>query len=316
MGFNWGGGIAGAISGAASGFMMGGPYGAAAGGILGGVSGGLGPTSQGGITGGRKGGEQAAEYYDAAFPGTNPWERLGAGNPIGQMASAQLASKTQTQNVAKQVGQQAMSVTKQTGAQVKIAKIQAGAFRYQTKVHGRIAAMGHSENRPPGTYAPMATSLTDEPTAPHGISTPGGGRMDVLSRQAGAAAATSQAATSKSGLLIKGYEAETKRGQAFRSPEEGALAVLGTHVYEFGMRDQKKWQVHAKKHFDKYLAAGVAAHVINKGADAVGKVLGVRQRAVPARGSGGNRFPTKTSVRGSPRASSKVRIKPYRVKQR
>lgn len=33
-------------------------------------------------------GRQARNYYKAAFPGTNPWEHLGAGNPAGQMQAA------------------------------------------------------------------------------------------------------------------------------------------------------------------------------------------------------------------------------------
>ena len=96
VGFMAGGGLAGA----SVGYNLGGQVGSA-----------LGPSSSGGITGvvpgsGRASGTEARDYYDEAFPGTNPWERLGAGNPMGQMAAAGLSAETARRNVDKQVGTQ------------------------------------------------------------------------------------------------------------------------------------------------------------------------------------------------------------------
>ena len=60
---------------------------------------------------GSKLGQHAKDYYDSAFPGTNPWERLGAGNPSGASSVAhqqqkqknkELHTQAQTQtNIAK-----------------------------------------------------------------------------------------------------------------------------------------------------------------------------------------------------------------------
>ncbi len=148
MGFNIGGAISGAISGAASGFLMGGPWGAAAGGALGGAAGGFGvggggPSSIGGITGpggGAKAGTEARGYYDEAFPGTNAWERLGAGNPIGPIAAAGVNAKVAARNADVVTRQQAMSVATQAAASVKVAKINAAGAANVATIHSVPAA--------------------------------------------------------------------------------------------------------------------------------------------------------------------------------
>ncbi len=303
MGFSFGGMLSGAISGAASGFMMGGgPYGAIAGGVIGGASGGFGgPSSIGGITGsdaGKRAGEGAAAYYDAAFPGTNPWERLGAGNPMGPMSAAGIAAKTSQSNVGKQVAGQRLNVMAQTGAQVKVAQIQAATQRYHTKVGANVAAMGHAENRAPGSFPALATSLHGDATPGHGISTPGGGRLDVLSRQTGAEASMQQVDVARGRLLVEAERVITEKGKAFRSPEIAALASKAVQTFDYGQKDPAAWDKHLSQGWFKiYLAAGVAAHVIERGAEATGKVLGARTRPV---GGAGNRFPSKTSVRPRP----------------
>jgi len=37
-------------------------------------------------------GDQAKDYYGSAFPGTTPWEQLGAGNPVGATQSASIGA--------------------------------------------------------------------------------------------------------------------------------------------------------------------------------------------------------------------------------
>lgn len=48
---------------------------------------------------GRESGEFARDYFNAAFPGTNPWERLGTSTP----ASSMVAADAQQRNVARQI---------------------------------------------------------------------------------------------------------------------------------------------------------------------------------------------------------------------
>ena len=133
--------------------------------IVGGVSGALGsagqisgffggPTSIGGITGGQTGrelGQSAAGYYDAAFPGTNPWERLGAGNPMSSVVQA----KAQRENVKSQLATSTSNVKEQTSSAVKVAKIQAAGAANVATIHAG----------PAGVSAAAATSTAESTRA-------------------------------------------------------------------------------------------------------------------------------------------------------
>lgn len=90
----------GGLIGTAGGAMLG-PFGAAIGGSLG--------SSIGGLFGkkkvsapppptGAQSGAWANDYYNAAFPGTTPWERLGTSNPSGQVASTTMETNTQARS--------------------------------------------------------------------------------------------------------------------------------------------------------------------------------------------------------------------------
>ena len=70
-------------------------------------------------------GQGARDYYDAAFPGTNPWERLGAGNPSGATAVADQKAKTDRNAQRTQAG----IASTQQATQIKVAKIHADATK-------------------------------------------------------------------------------------------------------------------------------------------------------------------------------------------
>ncbi len=266
MGFNLGRAITGAISGAFSGASVAGPYGAIAGGVLGGASGGFGgPTSIGGISGirgqGQSSGREAREYYDEAFPGTNPWERLGAGNPMSSVVSAGIQAKTAQRNV-----------QTQTSTAVKVAKIQAGGAATVAQIHAGPASR---------------QAAASETQAASGI-------RGVTVREREATTGEKDAVTRRSKLLIEAERVQTEKGKAFRSPEIAALAARAVQTFDYGSKSTKEWEQHLASGWWKiYIAAGVAAHTIREGSDAVGKVLGARVRGVSARGS----IPKRTSVR-------------------
>lgn len=297
MAFSFGGALAGAISGAASGFMMGGgPYGAIAGGVIGGAAGGFGagPSSIGGITGGKTGsgaaaGVQQREYWDEANPGTNAWERLGSGSAMASVLSAGVQAKTAEKNTALVTNTAKINTAVQTSAAVKVAKIQAAGAQAVASTHAG----------PAKTAADAAATQA------------GSGVIGAESGRVTAAASKSQAESARARLLIDAEKMLTERGKAFRSPELAALASRAAQTFTYGMKSSKDWEAHLAKGWWKvYMAAGVAAHTIREGADAVGKVLGSRVR--PAGGpAGGKPFPTKTSA---PYVAPKEG--PYKVKPR
>jgi len=59
-----------------------------------------------GVPQGSELGRQAKDYYDQAFPGTNPWERLGAGNPSGVAASSSLEADSAERRANKEMATQ------------------------------------------------------------------------------------------------------------------------------------------------------------------------------------------------------------------
>lgn len=174
--------VSGAISGGVSGFMMGGgPASALAGAALGGASGALagGPSATGGITGlgqgqGASSGREARSYYDEAFPGTNPWERLGAGNPMGSVMAAGISAAGQKRNVDTQVGSARKLMNTQTKSAQKVAGIQAraatgvaathaAASRYQTRTVGAAQAAQIGRGYAAGDQDELHSRILGEP---------------------------------------------------------------------------------------------------------------------------------------------------------
>lgn len=282
--------------GTAVGGYFGGPPGAALGGSVGTALAG-GPSSTGGITGlaqgqGREQGIEARGYYDEAFPGTNPWERLGAGNPMSAMASSAINAKSQQRNVDATNRNQMNIAAAQMRQQQATANTQAQAHVTGAKIAGRASAYNTGANMAPGDTARGMDAVAE--------GTGGFARGGPTAQRMGAGAAVSQAESARARLLIEAEKMLTERGKAFGSPEIAALASRAAQTFGFGMKSTKEWEAHLNKGWWKvYMAAGVAAHTIKQGADAVGKVLGARVRGVPASGAG-NRFPAKTSVRGAP----------------
>lgn len=79
---------------------------------------------------GKLAGKQAHAYYGEAFKGTNPWERLGAGNPSGQLASNAAQKSMQERELATRE----RIVDKQVAGQTAVARIAADAPGRQASV--------------------------------------------------------------------------------------------------------------------------------------------------------------------------------------
>ena len=79
-------------------------------------------------------GQGAKDYYDAAFPGTNPWERLGAGNPQGQVDVAHQQAKQKNKELHTASQTQLKTAQIHANAQVKSAQISANPGERQAAV--------------------------------------------------------------------------------------------------------------------------------------------------------------------------------------
>jgi len=295
MGFNFGGMLTGAISGAASGFMMGGgPYGAIAGGVIGGAAGGFGagPSSIGGITGGKAGsgaaaGRQQREYWDEANPGTNAWERLGAGGAMAGIMSAGVAAKQQDKNAKLAASTVKQTSINQANAAVKVAEINKTSAGYVAETHAGPAAIASEASRDRVGIEQERAGYEKERTAFEGRRT------------------TSEEETMKFRRRLADIEGATKLGSAHRS----AAADLAVRVYDYAKtHGPTETDEFAQKHLNKLKAAGWTIEGVRDVREALG--LG-SSRTI----RGGRKvIPRRTSVPGAGPAAIKAKpsIRSYR----
>lgn len=216
---------------------------------------------------------------DSAFPGTNPWERLGVGPAAATSIMAERQQKTQRRNVDKQVDTQRSVVGVQTGAQVQVAKIHARSAAATTAVAsgtpGDAKRYGDyaSEGTDPGIRGPSATGV-----------------------QAQAAKTTSIANELNSWTKdfeskLRSKELDVKVGQMAHSPEIAALKRMAVTAWELGELDSTMVPIF-QKHMNKLRAAGLAAHAVKE----VGKLFNDFLGSLRQKGRGGS----KTSARTRP----------------
>lgn len=93
-------------------------------------------------------GTDAAAYYSTAFPGTNPWERLGAGNPAGAVETSQIAAKQQQRGIEAQLFMQ----QRELNTRKDVAEKQAKTGRF-TAILGGLGKLATSL---PGSYATLS----------------------------------------------------------------------------------------------------------------------------------------------------------------
>ena len=91
-----------------------------------------------GADSGQRLGARANAYYDEAFPGTNPWERLGAGNPSGQTSVANQQIKQRNKDAKLQASVQ----TQQQRTQKEVAQIQAQAHIESARISAGVTRGG------------------------------------------------------------------------------------------------------------------------------------------------------------------------------
>lgn len=271
-------------AGTAVGAYFGGPAGAAAGGAIGGAVGGAidgGPSSGGGITSiggsttpgsGVTAGVEARGYYDEAFPGTNPWERLGAGNPMGAVMSAGIQADTQRKNVEKQIASQKYIVDRQVQGQQNVAVINAAGAANVAGIHAG----------PAGRQATAA-----ETQAASGVRGATVREREAAVGERHVTVAEDQVKINKNLQRLKSMEIDIKSAEMAKDPATAALRAEAAKMFQAGLRER---EIHEKlaKQYPALLALGTAKEVGEFLSKLVSGALGSRVRA---------KIPKRTSVR-------------------
>jgi len=89
-------------------------------------------------------GNDAYTFAEKAHPGTNPWERMGAANPAGQMGAASLQAKTQTKLQRAQLGSIATQGAAERQNKLQIAGIAADTARATSNISRSGSADGQT----------------------------------------------------------------------------------------------------------------------------------------------------------------------------
>lgn len=95
-------------------------------------------------------GQSSLDYYNTAFPGTTPWERLGASSPMGQIASTVLGNHTQESMQAKELANR-MTIAQQNN------RVTAMGYGSPFGVKGAKAMLDIYDHSKPGSYDTPST---------------------------------------------------------------------------------------------------------------------------------------------------------------
>lgn len=179
-------------------------------------------------------GQSARDYYGAAFPGTNPWEQLGAGNPIG----ATTAAATQDKIARRQTGTARDISSKQIDAQLRMKAQDSRAKGHE---------IGLSYGDPSAGTAIGREIETGKPTGPYrGQSA----RFTGTKAQIDAVEVQSQLKD------IRNEEVKAKIASTFgNSPAEAALAAVVYKVFREGQSIQR-YEEPIRRYYDALVKGG------------------------------------------------------------
>lgn len=103
-------------------------------------------------------GQDAADYYKTAFPGTNPWEQLGASNPAGAVETSNIAAKQQQRGIDAQIYMQSREMNNKRS----IAQIGAKAQKFSSIISAGSNLMGGTGFRNIGKTGRLIESQTQK----------------------------------------------------------------------------------------------------------------------------------------------------------
>ncbi len=272
------------IAGSVLGQAYGGPIGGAIGGSLGsavtsnapaiggaigqGLAGTISSGDDGGLTKpaptGAQQGKEARAYYDEAFPGTNPWERLGPSAPMGRIASTAMTADNQNR-----MNRRTLT------SQQNINSNQVAQQRYQTQVSGRAAAVSAAAQWG-GQYTKQLSDLITK--GKMDPSDPGLPTQSATERVAQASA--DQADVAKRRVTVDEqrvkFQQEASRIKSAKDLGNIAQAVeMGQRLknWRMGMQDSS-WDKFMRNHIDTLKSVGVGLPILSAMAKAAGFALG------------------------------------------
>ncbi len=196
------------------------------------------------------------QVQEAQFPGTNPWERLGASSAPGGALEVQRKEAAVKKSV----------VQKQTGVQLEIAKMQGRAAGVASGAEfGAQAGMDH------GDY------ITSGKRPRPNMNNESARRTTAFSSQRASFAKQLESWIAERRQIIDAKRFKFDVGRGARDPATASLMALASQAFEMGI-DKVDLLETMNKHFNKLRALGVATTTLGSAAKAmnlfVGKLFG------------------------------------------
>jgi len=208
-------------------------------------------------------GVETRDYFDEAFPGTNPWERLGTSSPMGAVAVGAEASRAQRSGAAVAAGSAARQVQRQAKVQTSIAAANVATQRRGQTIQGRAQGVQAGAQ-----YGPQyATGLGDYITTgkvPSDLPAQAAPGVSAEASRLGAGAAVSRAYTDKFRAQFQREHTEAQISSMFKSLTDASAAANRLQGFRIALRsgDLKGWIVKNSQ----------ALQVVGLGADELGRI--------------------------------------------
>lgn len=217
------------------------------GGVTGAIGSGIGQWIKSGLTKpgptGAQAGQQSLDYMNAAYPGTNPWERLGTSGQGAPLMIADRQQKSQQRIARGQVAAQTSISAKVVSKDLEVAKI-----------HGKAVAVNNAGTIGIANIKPMGDYITGEDTARSGVS-------GVSTQRVSALAQEMDAWTRNNLAILKETQVAAEIGRGAGDPATAALQAMAAQAFKLGMSQSEIIKT-MEKHFNKLRVGGVAVGVL------------------------------------------------------
>ena len=223
-------------------------------------------------------GMDAKAYYDAAFPGTNPWERLGAGNPAGQASIADQQVKnqkkiaddmrqnerrnmdasleTQRRNVDEQMATSQRNIDEQNATSIANVETQTEAQKEVARIKGRADVLKTAARFGPNRIREMGQYVQGMGEAPQMDRRDSADWLTASANWTGAQAAKVRAQVDKAREIWQRAESQGRLGAMFPDVQSAMSAEVKRQAWDASRKD-KTWVRWLEKNSDWIRAAGI-----------------------------------------------------------